>query len=102
MKKMTLKALRLQIIRKFQKVDGQFALAFCDVSNPSNQILINEKVTFHAASTMKTPVMIEVFKQAFEGKFQLDDNITVKNTFTSIADGSKYSLDIGRDGDDTL
>ncbi len=51
---------------------------------------------------MKTPVMIEIFRQAEEGMFSLDDSIEVKNEFTSIADGSTYSLSIDRDGGEAL
>ncbi|HET8855048.1 MAG TPA: serine hydrolase, partial [Salinimicrobium sp.] len=61
-----------------------------------------EKEEFHAASTMKTPVMIEVFKQAEQGKFSLSDSVIVKNEFKSIVDGSTYSLDISRDSADKL
>jgi beta-lactamase class A len=55
---------------------------------------------FHAASTMKVPVMMEVFRQANEGRFSLDDSLTVRNEFTSIIDGSTYS--IGVDSDDGI
>ena len=54
--------------------------------------MIHEHETFHAASTMKTPVMIEVYKQAAEGKFSLSDSIEIKNEFKSIVDGSPFSL----------
>lgn len=47
----------------------------------------------HAASTMKVPVMIELFRQAGEGRFSLDDSLAVKNTFTSILDGSPYAIE---------
>ncbi|MFQ5769596.1 MAG: serine hydrolase, partial [bacterium] len=41
----------------------------------SNEILaINEKEMMHAARTMTVPVMIEVFKQAEEDRFNLDDS----------------------------
>ncbi|HEY5746630.1 MAG TPA: serine hydrolase [Chryseolinea sp.] len=70
---------------------GTFAVAFKDLSN-GEEIFINERMPFHAASTMKTPVMIEVFKQAAEGKFSLNDSIVIKNEFKSIVDGSPYSL----------
>jgi beta-lactamase class A len=53
----------------------------------------------HAASTMKVAVMIEVFKQAEDGKFGLDDRITVRNEFHSLADGSRYSLNPEDDSD---
>lgn len=54
---------------------------------------------FHAASTMKVPVMIEVYRQAEIGRFALEDSITVTNTFLSIVDGSPYVLDSADDSD---
>ena len=66
------------------------------------RILISENDMYHAASTMKTPVMIEVFRQAAEGKFRLDDSIVVRNDFRSIVDGSLYSMDLGEDSDDSV
>jgi beta-lactamase class A len=59
----------------------------------------NEKHTFHAASTMKTPVLIELFRQAKDGKFSMKDSIPVKNSFQSIADGSTYTLDPADDSE---
>ena len=47
---------------------------------------------FHAASTMKIPVMIELFRQAKQGKFKLDDPLTIRNEFHSIVDGSPFAL----------
>src|SRR5437016_4820490 len=47
---------------------------------------------FHAASTMKIPVMIELFHQVNQGKLKLDDPLTIKNEFHSIVDGSIYTL----------
>lgn len=81
---------------------GEFAIAFKDLQNEENYIFINEQVNFHAASTMKTPVMLEVFRQAKEGKFKLTDSLLVKNEFKSIVDGSTFSLDISRDGGEQL
>jgi beta-lactamase class A len=70
---------------------GVFAMAFRNVQT-GETLLLNEHETFHAASTMKTPVMIELYKQAANGKFSLSDSISVKNEFKSIVDGSTYSL----------
>jgi beta-lactamase class A len=95
---MSLTDLKTKIENEFASVDGTFALAFTDLSNPANEIFINEKESFHAASTMKTPVMMELFKQANENKFNLSDSILVKNEFRSIVDGSSYSMNIERDG----
>lgn len=80
---------------------GTFAVAFKDLQS-GETILRREKERFHAASTMKTPVMIEVYKQAAAGKLSLDDSIEVVNLFHSIVDGSEYSMDLGVDSDDGL
>ncbi len=47
----------------------------------------------HAASTMKVPVLIELFRQAHAGRFSLDDSLMVTNEFTSILDGSSYVIE---------
>src|SRR5690349_10871218 len=80
--------------------EGEFALAFKDLST-GDQLLINEHAMFHAASTMKTPVMIEVFKQASEGKFALSDSILVKTEFNSIVD-STFTLSPDDDSEHDL
>ncbi|HUN60963.1 MAG TPA: serine hydrolase [Candidatus Sulfotelmatobacter sp.] len=49
--------------------------------------------SFHAASTMKIPVMIELFRQVKEGKLHLTDPLLIHNEFHSIVDGSVYQLD---------
>lgn len=80
--------------------EGRFAVAFKDLTT-GDTLFINADSVFHAASTMKTPVMAELFRQAGEGKFSLTDSVVIKNEFKSIVDGSPYSL--SRDSDsDTL
>ncbi len=94
--------LESQINEMFNSVNGDFALAFKLIGKNQETILINADEMFHAASTMKTPVMVEAFKQAAEGQIDLDDSIVVKNSFKSIVDGSEYSMDIGRDSGDKM
>ncbi|KAA3633555.1 MAG: serine hydrolase [Bacteroidetes bacterium] len=91
-----------QIESLVNETAGTYAIAFSDLSDTSRQILINEQVVFHAASTMKTPVMMEIFKQAQDGQIGLYDKVLVKNQFTSIVDGSLFSIDINEDSDETL
>ncbi|MBZ5700507.1 MAG: class A beta-lactamase-related serine hydrolase [Acidobacteriia bacterium] len=57
---------------------------------------------FHAASTMKLPVMIELYRQAAIGKLRLDEPLLVRNEFHSIVDGSVYALDVGVDSEGEL
>jgi beta-lactamase class A len=80
---------------------GIVAVAFRDLSS-GEEILINEQEVFHAASTMKTPVLIEVFKQAKQEKFALNDSIVIKNEFKSIVDGSLYSLNPSDDSEQKM
>jgi beta-lactamase class A len=63
------------------------------------ELLINEHVSFHAASTMKVPVMMELFRQASAKQINLDSKLIVKNEFKSIVDGSPFTLDEKSDGD---
>ncbi len=90
------------IIEKFDRLDGDFSLAFINLNNFNQKIMINVNEKFHAASTMKTPVMIEIFDQAAQGKFKLTDSVTVKNEFKSIVDDSVYSMDIHEDSGEAL
>jgi CubicO group peptidase (beta-lactamase class C family)/beta-lactamase class A len=81
--------------------EGQFAIAVKDLSD-SETFFINENKSFHAASTMKTPLMVELFKKIEQGKFALKDSIKIYNQFKSIVDGSKFTLDIADDSELSL
>lgn len=67
-----------------------------------DSLLIAGHTRMHAASTMKVPVMLELFRRAEAGELSLDSAIVVRNSFTSIADGSTYSLSPGDDSDSEL
>jgi beta-lactamase class A len=77
------------------------AVAYVDLAS-GRELLINADASFHAASTMKVPVMMEVFRQIGEGKLLLDEQIPVKNDFLSIVDQSHYSLSPDDDSDQSL
>src|SRR4051812_2039671 len=65
----------------------------------SRELFIDADTPFHAASTMKVPVMIELFRQARSGRLSLDEQLTVRNEFHSIVDGTPYKLSEGDDSD---
>jgi beta-lactamase class A len=98
---MTINKLKDDISSKLAEQPGDFAVAFKDLST-GDSILINEQTFFHAASTMKTPVMIEVYKQAAAGAFSLNDSFTLKNEFKSIVDSSVFSLNANDDSEKEL
>ncbi|NOH03823.1 MAG: serine hydrolase [Chloroflexi bacterium] len=66
------------------------------------EILINADVMMHPASTMKVPVMMEVFRQAHEGLLSLDERLKIYNSFKSIVDGNNFALDEADDSELTL
>lgn len=77
------------------------AVAYRDMETGTS-LLRNERTTFHAASTMKVPVMFGVFEAVTRGAMRLEDQVPVRNTFTSILDGSPYALEPGDDSDPEL
>lgn len=97
-KKIDYNILEKKIISKFNDETGNFALAFKNLDD-GKEILINENEIFHAASTMKTPVMIEFYKQLHQGKLSLEDTLQIKNEFKSIVDGTMYKLSEFDDSD---
>jgi beta-lactamase class A len=76
-------------------------VAFRDLET-GRGLLVNERVSFHAASTMKVPVMLEVYRQAREGRLSLGERVAVRNEFKSIADGSAFSVSPEDDSEQTL
>jgi len=80
------------------KSGAEAAVAFRTLDGRS-EVLIDPDKRFHAASTMKVPVMIELFRQAAAGSLSLDDPLLIRNEFRSIVDGSTYALSEGADSD---
>jgi beta-lactamase class A len=80
---------------------AQVGVAYVDLAS-GDTLFLNADSSFHAASTMKVPVMIELFNRANTGSFRMDQGLLMVNQFASIVDGSLYSLDMGSDSDSTL
>ena len=97
-KKDPLNELKKEVQDKLAISNARFGVAFKDLQT-GKTLLLNEKDDFHAASTMKTPVLVELFRQAAAGKFSLTDSIVIKNSFNSIVDGSEYPLDSADDSE---
>jgi beta-lactamase class A len=84
-----------------QHTDKLIAVAFRDLETEAG-FFLNADEPLHPASTMKVHVMMEVFRQANEGLLSLDERLPIINSFTSIADGSKYTLDAVDDSEQSL
>jgi beta-lactamase class A len=93
--------LKMEIQQRLKLEEGVFSVAFYDWQT-GDSVLLNAHENFHAASTMKTPVMIEIYKQTAAGTWSLSDSITIKNEFSSIVDGSPYSLTAADDSEQEL
>jgi len=53
---------------------------------------------FHAASTIKVPLLLAVYRLADEGRIRLDDTLHVRNRFLSLT-GGIFRVAASRDGD---
>jgi beta-lactamase class A len=80
---------------------AQVGLAYIDLAS-GDTLFLNADTSFHAASTMKVPVMIELFRRATTGSFAMSQPLMIVNQFASIVDGSAYALDPTSDSDTTL
>ncbi len=93
--------LAADILTRIQKSGADVGVAFRTLDGKMEWFSRADDV-FHAASTMKIPVMIELFVQVREGKLKLDEPLIVKNEFRSLADGSIYMLNPADDSETDL
>ena len=90
--------LETRVREKIAASGAEVAIAFRSLDGRS-ELLIDPDKAFHSASTMKVPVMIELFRQARARTVSLDEPFPIRNEFRSIVDGSPYSLSVGDDSD---
>lgn len=79
----------------------QVGVAVYDMETKQS-LLVNDRASFHAASTMKLPLMMEVFRRADRKKIPLNEPVDLKNKFYSIIDGSEYRLNRNDDSDQEI
>ena len=89
---------RVEIDELIRKSGADVAVAFRTLDG-RDSLLIQPDTEYHAASTMKVPVLIELYRQARAGTLSLDDQVPVINEFHSIVDGRPYKLDVREDSD---
>ena len=80
---------------------AEVAVAFARLDDGASWLLRPDE-PFHAASTMKVPVLIELYRQAHAGRLHLGDSLLIRNQFPSLVDGSPYSLDPSDDSEADL
>ena len=96
-------SLQARILERIGQVPGaQVSVAYRELTRPADTLYLRADTAYHAASTMKVPVMIEAFRQSDAGTLPLDRADTLWNRFASIVDGSPYSLNASDDSDSTV
>jgi beta-lactamase class A len=93
--------LAVDVLSRIQKSGADVGVAFRTLDGKAEWFSREDDV-FHAASTMKIPVMIELFHQVHQGNVKLDDPLVVKNEFHSLVDASIYTLDPTDDSESDL
>jgi len=94
-----LDSLKRSIGRRIAEVkDATVGVAFRDLGT-GDTLYLNADDSFHAASTMKVPVMIELFRRVDAGTLSLDRPVPLANEFSSIVDASPFSLNPADDSD---
>ncbi|MGH7505836.1 MAG: serine hydrolase [Longimicrobiales bacterium] len=92
------RAIRQRIEREGQ---GEVSVVVTDLAT-GQRLGIGEHTSMHAASTMKVPILLELFRQDDEGRLSIDDEVPVVNEFRSLVGDTLYSLSAGDDSDSTL
>lgn len=91
-----------QIAQRIARVPGaEVAVSYRDLATGDSLDILGD-VSFHAASTMKVPVMLEVLRATEAGRLSLDQRVLLVNRFHSIVDGSPYALDPASDSDSSM
>ncbi|MDQ2889168.1 MAG: class A beta-lactamase-related serine hydrolase [Gemmatimonadota bacterium] len=76
-------------------------VAYIDLAG-GETLFIDADSVMHAASTMKVPVMLRLYREADQHALSLARKVLLVNQFSSIVDGSSYTLDSTVDGDTAM
>src|SRR5262245_28677062 len=68
------------INERIARSGAEVAVAF-ETLDGRDHLFIRADDPFHAASTMKVPVMIELFREAHAGRLSLADHVPIVNQF---------------------
>jgi beta-lactamase class A len=94
-------ALRARLEARIARSEGEVELMLIDLAG-GDRIAIHADVPMHAASTMKVPVLYELFRRSDAGAISIDDSIDVTDEFRSLAGDTIYRLLPADDSDSTL
>jgi beta-lactamase class A len=93
-----LAALELELRSLAAQGGARYGIYFKDLYG-GGTIRIDADHAMHAASTMKTNVMLEVLRRVDEGTLRLTDELPVENKFKSLVDGELFSIGLEPEAD---
>jgi beta-lactamase class A len=95
-------SLRSRLAQRIAGTSGAIVGLYYKSLSSGELVTIAPDSSFHAASTMKVPVMIEFFRQVERGGLAADQPVLLVNQFASIVDGSPFSVAPIDDSDSTM
>jgi beta-lactamase class A len=84
--------LRNQIEGTIRAIDGEVGVAAKHLET-GEEIFVNGDTYFPMASVFKVPIIVEVMAQILEGRFTLEDEISIQKTDQHLGSGYLSSLD---------
>jgi beta-lactamase class A len=93
---------RSALLTRIAQVPGaEVGLAVHDLAS-GRRLEIAGDTVFHAASTMKVPILFALYGEFLAGRVARDATMPLVNDFRSIVDGSPYALSAADDSDSTV
>ncbi len=96
-----LAAARAELEKKIAASGAEVAIAFRTLDG-KQELYLRADDSFHAASTMKLGVMVDLFRQVKQGRLKMDDILPVRNNFASLVDGSPFEVEAASDSDNDV
>ena len=97
-----LSATRAELEEVIRSSGAEVGLYYRSLAPGGDSVAIGADVRMHAASTMKVPVMMQLYLDDQAGVRSLDSTMPVTRTFRSIVDGSEFDLPPESDSDTTF
>jgi beta-lactamase class A len=95
-------SVRAQLTARIAQIPGAFVgIAVHDLAS-GRRLQINGDSVFHAASTMKVPVLFALYLEFEAKRLQPTATLRLQNSFHSIVDQSPYALSANDDSDSTV
>jgi beta-lactamase class A len=93
---------RAQVEQLIQQAGAEVSIAFRSLDGAQELFVAADKQFRAANTTIKIPVMIELYAQAQAGELRLSETIPIHNGFSDLLTGDVYQLDPKNDPDPDL